>query len=234
MITLNVTAGTDAISEKSQLSVSYNGEPKSLMEFLGPNSWTNEFITTIKPLDSHQSTSIDVFLLMVVDGIHFSAEKSVLTVKQLEVEWCGQKWIIELEFLPIMTLKMSTTILESKILFAVDLSRTDSFDFFELMLTEAELISQKKNSEKSVIAKRLNQNLTKITAFSSQKIVWELLHAESNKLTSLNHLLRIKYKAVGQPFESSQCLLPHCAFSRDYKIEWNQEIVIGHASFNFF
>uniref|UniRef100_A0AC34QRM1 Uncharacterized protein n=1 Tax=Panagrolaimus sp. JU765 TaxID=591449 RepID=A0AC34QRM1_9BILA len=231
MITLNVTAGTEAISEESKLTVSYSGEPKSLMEFLGPNSWDDELISTIKPLDSHETTSIDVFLLMIVDGMHFSAEKSVLTVKQLQVEWRGQKWFIELEFLPIMTMKMSTTILENKVLFAVDLSRTDSFDFLELMLTEAELIYQEKDLKNSVVAKRLNPNLTKITAFSSQKIVWQLLHAESDRLASLNHLLRIKYKAVGQPHESSQCLLPHCAFSRDYKIEWNQEFVIGHTEY---
>ena len=232
MISLSVTAGTNPVSEPSELKITSKGD--TVMEFLSDSKWTNEFVVGIPALEPYKGTSADVYLYLPINEMHFSAEESILTTKQLQVEWLDQKWVIELGFLPVLTLKMSTTIVETKVLFSLDISRTDGFDFFEISLLEAELTQKQSIIKPPIPAKLLNPKLNSLEAHSSHKIVWELPDSKIDKSIPLKHELKIQYQVTktSEANNSSNCFLPECAYEKNYVFDWKQELGIGKAEYD--
>ncbi|KAE9552305.1 hypothetical protein FO519_004491 [Halicephalobus sp. NKZ332] len=232
MISLNVTAGTNAVLEPSELKIKCKGEDP-VMEFLSDSEWTNELVLGIPSLEPYKGKTIDVYLYLPIDEMHFSAEKTILTTKQLQVEWLNEKWIIELGFLPILSLKMSTTIVETKVLFSLDISRSDDFNFFDILLLEANLNQKQSIMKPPFEAKLMNPKLEKIEAHSSHKIVWELPDSKIDKSIPLKHDLKLTYRAEKKSeSKNSSCFLPEFSFEKDYFFDWKQELGIGKAEYD--
>uniref|UniRef100_A0A914YYA4 Uncharacterized protein n=1 Tax=Panagrolaimus superbus TaxID=310955 RepID=A0A914YYA4_9BILA len=91
--------------------------------------------------------------------MHYSAEDSLIMRRQIKVEWLDQIWLIDLSFTPIISLKMSTTIIEQRVLFSVDIKRSGSLDFLDLSLQTAELLQHQSIAKPPVAAKLINSKL---------------------------------------------------------------------------
>uniref|UniRef100_A0AC35GE89 Trafficking protein particle complex subunit 10 n=1 Tax=Panagrolaimus sp. PS1159 TaxID=55785 RepID=A0AC35GE89_9BILA len=233
-IILEVTAGTTSVMKSNPLIVSFEGD-SNLMEFQGSSGkWTKSISLNVPDLQPYDTEILEIFLCLSLDQMHYSAEDSLIMRRQIKVEWLDQTWLIDLSFTPIMSLKMSTTIIEQRVLFSVDIKRTDSLDFLDLCLQSAELLQHQSIAKPPIPAKLINSKLQNIAAHSLHRIVWELPPSKVDKSIPIKHLLTLKYNFEKKKncAEGLNGIIPECAIEKDYCFEWKQELPISKAEYD--
>ncbi|VDN58940.1 unnamed protein product [Dracunculus medinensis] len=119
-------------------------------------------------------------------------------------------WKFSLEFLPVMNLNMSTTLLEEKVLFEMQIIRP--WDDTWVMFPKEATLTRMKNGPQ-LPAKLLNPKLTEIYPKSSYRIVWILPYSKPSQ-GSYEHQIILTYNIM--PVKAEDCDVPMNIFSRDY------------------
>uniref|UniRef100_A0A7E4V0Q6 Foie-gras_1 domain-containing protein n=1 Tax=Panagrellus redivivus TaxID=6233 RepID=A0A7E4V0Q6_PANRE len=229
--TLDITAGTCPVPESSELHLKYTGE-KNTMQFRSKSGeWMSSLTLTIPPLAPHSIESYDVYMCLPITEMNFSADDTHLIERQVKISWLEQTWLMQLKFKPIMSLKMSTVIIEQRVLFSVDVIRTDELDFVNLVLTGAELYQHQSIARPPMPAKLVNAHLNQIAAHSSHRIVWELPTSKIDKSIPLKHDVKLTY-GLAKIADDTKAVIPSIAFDREYAFQWRQEFPIAMAEYD--
>ncbi|VDM79207.1 unnamed protein product [Strongylus vulgaris] len=117
---VNVTVEAGSSIDYSKIDV--RADPGESIEFLGSDGeWSSAVIVNIPPLGVCARYTFELVLCLLMDA-GLTASPAIRKAK-ISFDWLGRTWSVELPFIALLIMTSSTSMLESKTLFELEIAR---------------------------------------------------------------------------------------------------------------
>lgn len=223
-VEFELCCGSEQASDcRWDLQIDFIGDRNNTFDFWDDleSKWRQSCVLPVEKMLPSQNRTVRVYVCHFLRNlISRSSDTDEVTVQEVNVKWLECSWKFSLIFHPLITVKCVVSLLEDKVLFEMQISRSQNDD--QWILTPQEAILLRRGEEPKIPAKLLNPKLTEIRPVSSYRIVWIVSSRKRPETMEEEHRVKIVYRV--RYLEESANDIPVKCLDRIYVYEDNAVI----------